>query len=230
MFLSAHTIKGGAAMVGLGRVQALSHAMEDVLVSLRDRKMTLDSGTADTLLRAVDALHLMIQSGEPTTDAAERDVDDLIAALSAGLVKDSSPPPPNPTPSLAPIAAPARALLVEESATVRVMEEMMLADAGLVVEAVAESTQALTLLRLSAYDLLVVGAQTFTLAGTELVAAIRRSRRGRNCPIVVLGTEDQPAARQGALELGATHYLTRGSMSQQALSDLARTVVTEEPR
>ena len=37
MFLAAHTIKGGAAMLRLTDVEALAHALEEVLSSFRDQ-------------------------------------------------------------------------------------------------------------------------------------------------------------------------------------------------
>ena len=55
LFLSAHTIKGSAAMLGLEGVRALAHAMEDVLAALRDGRLSLDAQTADLLFRVVDA-------------------------------------------------------------------------------------------------------------------------------------------------------------------------------
>ena len=41
MFLAAHTIKGGAAMLRLTDVEALAHALEDLLSSFRDGQRTV---------------------------------------------------------------------------------------------------------------------------------------------------------------------------------------------
>src|SRR5438876_7080161 len=78
MFLSAHTIKGAAAMLGLDAVRDLAHAMEDVLASLRDGRQPLDSDTADLLFQVVDRLRERIERPDPGSgdDDAE-----LIAAL-----------------------------------------------------------------------------------------------------------------------------------------------------
>jgi two-component system, chemotaxis family, sensor kinase CheA len=55
LFRNAHTIKGGAGMLGLDDVRTLAHAVEDVLEDVRDRG-EFPVGLADTLLRAVDVL------------------------------------------------------------------------------------------------------------------------------------------------------------------------------
>src|SRR5204862_2829922 len=62
MFLSAHTLKGGAAMLGLDGVRELAHAMEDVLAFLRDQRRPLDAATADLLFRVVDRLRELTES------------------------------------------------------------------------------------------------------------------------------------------------------------------------
>src|SRR5437763_16392152 len=62
MFIAAHTIKGGASMLGLAGVRELAHAgvrelahaLEDVLAQLRDQLRPLDAPTADLLFRAID--------------------------------------------------------------------------------------------------------------------------------------------------------------------------------
>ncbi len=135
MFLSAHTLKGGAAMLGLAIVRDLSHALEDMLASLRDQRRTFDSDTADLLFRVVDALRE--RAGRATPDAPASDpaaaqVIALVRAWSAVL-----PAPAEPEAPLPPGPAAPRVLLVEHSATVRGLESLLLEDAGFEVEALA---------------------------------------------------------------------------------------------
>src|SRR3954463_15279688 len=65
MFLSAHTIKGGAAMLELASVRELAHALEDVLGVLRDQPEGFDSALADLLFRALDALRALLEHATP---------------------------------------------------------------------------------------------------------------------------------------------------------------------
>src|SRR6266851_9400962 len=60
MFLAAHTIKGGAAMLRLTDVESLAHAIEDLLSSFRDQQRTLDAQAADLLFKSLDHLRGLI--------------------------------------------------------------------------------------------------------------------------------------------------------------------------
>ncbi|HVU76780.1 MAG TPA: response regulator [Gaiellaceae bacterium] len=59
LFRDAHTIKGGAGMLGLAEMQTLAHAVEDVLDGAREAgEFPLD--LADMLLRSIDALRMQL--------------------------------------------------------------------------------------------------------------------------------------------------------------------------
>jgi two-component system chemotaxis sensor kinase CheA len=75
LFRDAHTIKGGAGMVGLDGAQTLAHAIEDVLASVRVSGK-FPAELADPLLRAADALRRQV-GGESEGDT------DLLAELAA---------------------------------------------------------------------------------------------------------------------------------------------------
>jgi two-component system chemotaxis sensor kinase CheA len=85
LFRDAHTIKGAAGMLGLDDISALAHAVEDVLASAR-ASGELRVGLADPLLRAGDALRVLVRgSGPPQTE--------VIAALITELALESIPDP-----------------------------------------------------------------------------------------------------------------------------------------
>src|SRR6267142_2726099 len=67
LFRDAHTIKGGAGMLGLDDVRALAHAIEDILAELREGG-TFPPELASPLLRATDALRARVTGGEDPTD------------------------------------------------------------------------------------------------------------------------------------------------------------------
>src|SRR4026209_2800474 len=60
MFLAAHTVKGGAAMLRLTSVEVLAHALEDLLSTFRDDERALDAETADLLFQTIDQLRAFI--------------------------------------------------------------------------------------------------------------------------------------------------------------------------
>jgi two-component system, chemotaxis family, sensor kinase CheA len=80
LFRDAHTIKGGAGMLGLDAICALAHAVEDVLADARGRG-SLPRELADPLLRAGDALRALVNGDQPEDPAV---MAALIAELAGG--------------------------------------------------------------------------------------------------------------------------------------------------
>src|SRR5690625_1164745 len=82
IFRSAHTLKGMSATMGFQDLADLTHIMENVLDSVRNQEMDLDSDTIDVIFNAVDALEAMIidiaNGGE-----GKQDVSQLVKQLSA---------------------------------------------------------------------------------------------------------------------------------------------------
>lgn len=71
LFRDAHTIKGGAAMLGLDDVRELAHAVEDVLHEVRESN-EFSPELTDPLLRAADALRRQVEGrGGETADLLE---------------------------------------------------------------------------------------------------------------------------------------------------------------
>jgi two-component system chemotaxis sensor kinase CheA len=60
IFREAHTLKGGAAVVGLDEVMRVAHAMEEVLEGLRSADATATQGLVDALLGAVDGIRELL--------------------------------------------------------------------------------------------------------------------------------------------------------------------------
>jgi two-component system, chemotaxis family, sensor kinase CheA len=79
LFRDAHTIKGGAAMLGLDTVRGLAHAMEDVLAKARAAE-EFPAHLAEPLLRGADALRRHVAGDDEVTPDL---LDDLAASLSA---------------------------------------------------------------------------------------------------------------------------------------------------
>ena len=83
MFLAAHTIKGGAAMLRLTDVESLAHAIEDLLSSFRDQQRVLDGPTADLLFQSIDHLRTLVASA--SSESVGLEPDPRIASFSAQL-------------------------------------------------------------------------------------------------------------------------------------------------
>jgi two-component system chemotaxis sensor kinase CheA len=104
LFRDAHTIKGGAGMLGLVEISELAHVVEEVLAEARTRG-TLSTDLADPLLRASDALRMLANDERPgsSTIAAliaelAREPDSVPPQLAAPGETDEAAPPPEPQP------------------------------------------------------------------------------------------------------------------------------------
>src|SRR3982751_7081967 len=93
-FRAAHSIKGAAAMVGLGALAEFTHGIEAVLDRIRSGALAVDSDIITTLLEARDHLAAMVEgeaAGAPIPASTE-----LNQRLTALLREPGQPPPPPP--------------------------------------------------------------------------------------------------------------------------------------
>ncbi len=99
IFRIAHSLKGMSATMGFAKIAELTHEMEDVFETLRQRTEGLPSESVDTLLACLDALSASFESIE--ADGREGlDPAPLIARLH-GLARSSdSAPAPAPGPDV----------------------------------------------------------------------------------------------------------------------------------
>ncbi len=59
-FRSIHSIKGGAGFISFNELSSLSHAMENVLMRAREKKLVITSSIVDALLSGFDKMKLMV--------------------------------------------------------------------------------------------------------------------------------------------------------------------------
>ena len=94
IFRTIHTIKGTCGFLAFGKLEALTHAGENLLSRLRDGQLTLNPEITTVLLAMVDAVRQMLAAIEATSTDGKEDYGALIEALrrlQAGTV-DGSPP------------------------------------------------------------------------------------------------------------------------------------------
>jgi chemosensory pili system protein ChpA (sensor histidine kinase/response regulator) len=119
LFRSMHTVKGSAAQVGLHRLSAVAHRVEDLIGRLRDGVLQPSAQIVDVLLQSVDVLKQFLHRQWPSDANMAAAVDPLlarIAELAPEEVEDetatSEAAPGAETAAAAPsagLAAPARA-------------------------------------------------------------------------------------------------------------------------
>jgi two-component system chemotaxis response regulator CheY len=204
-----------------------------VLGVLRDDPSGFDSGLADLLFRALDALRALLDGATPG-GAGLTDGDAVLAGeLRRRAGVGAERPPIKSAREQAPPVARPRVLLVEDSATVRMLESMLLVEAGFEVDALADGREALARATAQPYSLLVTGVETRGLRGLELAGALRRHPAAQGLPIVVMSSDDNAEHRQLAAEVGVQAYIRKGSLGQRRLVETVRELVptpTDGPR
>jgi CheY-like chemotaxis protein len=228
MLLAAHTIKGSAAMVTLNDAAALAHAIEDVLVYLRDEQRELDRETADVLFQGLDLLRALVRAGrtnpsapDPAGTSLAMALRDRIQAGSAVATTAGAQAPATTETSAQPTEA-RRILLVEDSTTVRMLVTKQLSDAGYVVEARNDGELALATALAGTFNLVIASSQTRSLGGLDLAAALRAAPAYRDVPIILLSSDERPEHRQRADEIGVQAFVRKGSADQRRLVETVR--------
>lgn len=87
VFRAAHSIKGGAGMLGLDNIKALSHMLENVLHMVRSNEMVPTHEVVEVLLKGFDKLTEMIKDVE---DSENIPIDVHVAKLVALTANNSS--------------------------------------------------------------------------------------------------------------------------------------------
>ncbi|WP_220369775.1 Hpt domain-containing protein, partial [Paludisphaera rhizosphaerae] len=101
-FRAAHSLKGAAAMVGLGTIAEFTHGIEAVLDKIRTGGLVVDSDIITTLLESRDHLAAMVE-GEAANSPipGSGHLSQRLAALLFSSGGGGAPPPP-PPPARAP--------------------------------------------------------------------------------------------------------------------------------
>src|SRR5262245_26908055 len=81
VFRTLHTVKGTAGFLGLQRLQAVSHAAENLLSRLRDGALVFNPAIASALLAVVDAIRNMLAAVEASETDGDGDFSALIESL-----------------------------------------------------------------------------------------------------------------------------------------------------
>ena len=114
IFRTIHTIKGTSGFLGFTRLGSVTHVGENLLSSLRDGRLVLNSEITSALLALVDAVRQMLVSIENNGQEGDGDYTALIKTLTrlqvgdkqqtvephAGMAAPPTPPAVSPTPPL----------------------------------------------------------------------------------------------------------------------------------
>jgi two-component system chemotaxis sensor kinase CheA len=102
VFRTMHTIKGSAGFLGLERIGALAHGLEEVLDHLRNREIATSSDLITTILRAADYMKGLIESIETSNEA---NITEYVAQLQRYVPMKEVPEPASDAPAFSEASA-----------------------------------------------------------------------------------------------------------------------------
>lgn len=89
----AHTLKGSSKMMGLDNINQVAHRMEDLMVLIKDGKMSITAGIIDILFESMDAMSNLVEK-EAAKDDRVIDIGPICARLTAALEGKVEAPAP----------------------------------------------------------------------------------------------------------------------------------------
>ena len=133
VFRTMHTIKGTAGFLGLDRIGALAHGLEEVLNGMRNREIPTSSELVTTVLRSADFMKALIESVETSNEAdISAHVETLQRFRSGAPLESSSAAPASATPltsqpAAVPLSEAAREFVTECNENLDQMDQDLLA-------------------------------------------------------------------------------------------------------
>src|SRR5437879_6483694 len=83
IFRNVHTLKGTSAMLGLDRLAAFAHSLEDVLVRMRKGAQAITPGLVDTLLASGDVPRRLLERAREGSGGEPENLESMLATLRA---------------------------------------------------------------------------------------------------------------------------------------------------
>ena len=113
--------------------------------------------------------------------------------------------------------APKSILVVEDSITSRMLLKNILESAGYRVDTAVDGIDALTKLKMDAFDLVVSDVDMPRMNGFELTAMMRSEERISELPLVLVTSLESREHRERGVEVGANAYIAKSSFEQSNL-------------
>lgn len=87
MFRAAHSVKGGAAMLGYNSIQKTAHRLEDCFKILREQDVPVDRELENLFFKGYDTLHELLDQLEGPFGLQDEEADNIIKAAEPDFVR-----------------------------------------------------------------------------------------------------------------------------------------------
>ena len=116
-------------------------------------------------------------------------------------------------------------LVVDDSATTRILQRNILKSAGYKVGVAINGFDALTKIVSNDYDFIVTDAEMPEMNGFELTERLRHDEKYKNIPIIIVTSLSSEEDRIRGMEAGANAYITKGKFNQDELLSIIKRLV-----
>jgi CheY-like chemotaxis protein/chemotaxis signal transduction protein len=118
-----------------------------------------------------------------------------------------------------------RVLVVEDSLVAGELQKNILLAAGYEADIAHDGVEALELLRLKEWDLIITDVDMPRMDGFELTARLRADERVRDIPVIIVTARDSSDDRRRGFEVGADAYVMKREFDQVQLLDTVRRLI-----
>ncbi|MCU0753907.1 MAG: response regulator [Xanthomonadales bacterium] len=108
-----------------------------------------------------------------------------------------------------------RALVVDDSISVRELERQLLRGAGFEVEVAVDGADGWNKVRDSRFDIVITDVDMPRMDGIALTRSIKQDPRLRHLPVVIVSYRDRPEDRARGLEARADSYITKSDFQDE---------------
>ena len=112
---------------------------------------------------------------------------------------------------------PKKVLVVDDSMTVRAMEQKLLQNRGYEVEIAVNGAEGWNAVRMNDYDLVVTDIDMPRMSGIELIEQMKAYSPTQHIPVIVVSYKDRESDQLAGLNAGANYYLTKSSFHDDGL-------------
>ena len=110
-----------------------------------------------------------------------------------------------------------RVLVVDDSMTVRAMEQKLLQNRGYEVETAVNGAEGWNTVRMNRYDLVITDVDMPRMSGIELIEQMKAYGPTQQIPVIVVSYKDKKEDQMAGLRAGANYYLTKSSFHDDGL-------------
>ncbi len=154
---------------------------------------------------------------------------DIVPILDVGALFDLAARTPSietaPATERRAVVRPTRVLVVDDSLVAGELQKNIFLAAGYEAEIAQDGAEALEMLRLKDWDLVIADVDMPRIDGFELTARLRADEHLREIPVIIVTARDSMDDRRRGFEVGADAYVLKREFDQSQLLDTVRRLV-----